>query len=149
MGSWNFYIELKANDFIIKNMLREYTENTVYQSSFYFGHIESDYEDEYKMIFVSVIDNFLPVNHLIYNFLSHYMYDKIYIKTNNIKHIFDFEKKSDFVKFMYDTWESKIDFVYDNLGVILINYKKYYKVRNKLYRKYYKKIPNTIFEIQE
>lgn len=139
MGSWNFYIELKADDDTIKDMLYEYTKNTVYQTAFYFGYIENDYNDEYKMIFVSVIDDFLPVNHLIYSFISHYMCDKIYIKTNNIKRIFDFEKKSDFVKFMYDTWEDKIDFVYGNLGVILIDYKKYYKVRNKLYRKYYKK----------
>ena len=42
---------------------------------------------------------------------------------------------------MYDIWENKIDFVYDQLGVIAIKYKQYHKIRSKLYKKYYTRVP--------
>ena len=141
MGSWNYYIEIKTDKITLEHMIFEYEKNQTYQEMFYFGKFEDGFGDDYNAGFVSIIDNFLPANHLIYNFLSNYLPCSLYIRTNGIEFTYDFTKKSDFIKFMYDAWESKIDFAYDQLGVIAINYKRYHKIRNKLYKKYYIKIP--------
>ena len=142
MGSWNYYIEIKTDRITLDRMISEYEKNQTYQEMFYFGKCEYGFNDGYNAGFVSVIDNFLPANHVIYNFLSNYLSCGLYIRTNGIERTYDFTRKSDFIKFMYDVWESKIDFVYDQLGVIVINHKRYHKIRSKLYKKYYIKIPN-------
>lgn len=141
MGSWNYYIEIKIDRITLDRMISEYEKNQTYQEMFYFGKCEDGFNDDYNAGFASVIDNFLPANHLIYNFLSNYLSCNLYIRTNGIELTYDFTQKSDFIKFMYDAWESKIDFVYDQLGVIVINLKRYHKIRSKLYKKYYIKIP--------
>lgn len=148
MGSWNYYIEIKADKPTLDRMVFEYSQNPTYQEAFHFGTLESSYSDGYNAEFVSIIDDFLPANHLIYNFISHYVSCNLFIKTNGIECIYDFAKKSDFIKFMYDAWESKIDFVYDQLGVIMVKYKRYHKTRNKLYKKYYMRIPNSTKRFQ-
>ncbi len=144
MSSWNYYINLKINEQTFDNMVFEYNQNSAYQAAFHFGKIEGGSSDGYNVGIISVIDNFLPANHLIYNFLSHYISCDLYIKTNGVEHRYDFSKKSDFIKFMYEVWENKIDFVYDQLGVMVINHKQYHKTRNKLYKKYYVRIANPI-----
>lgn len=141
MGSWNYYIEIKTDKITLDRMISEYETNQAYQEAFYFGKVEDGFQDGYNAGFASVIDNFLPANHLIYNFLSNYLPCNLYVRTNGIERAYDFTQKSDFIKFMYDSWKSKIDSVYDQLGVIVLNHKRYHKIRSKLYRKYYIKIP--------
>lgn len=143
MGSWNFYLELKTDTITLNNMIREYNQNSTYQTAFHFGIIEGYCKTGFNTGFSSVIDNFLPENHLIYNFLSHFVSCHSYIKANEIEHMYDFSEKSDFIKFMYDAWETKIDFVYEQLGALVINHKQYYKTRDKLHKKYYKKFAST------
>lgn len=140
MSSWNYYIEVKANEELLNHMILEYNKNSTYKKVFHFGVIQNSCNDSYTVGFVSTIDNFLQANYLIYNFLFNYIAHNLYIKTNGTECIFNFTKKSDFIKFMYDAWESKIDYIYNQLGVIIIDYKQYPKIRNKLYKKYYIKI---------
>ena len=141
MGSWNYYIEVKADNETLQRMISEYEQSQIYKKMFFFGKCKDGYGDGYNAGIMSVIDNFLPSSHLIYSFLSSYIICDFYIKTNGIERIFDFTRKSDFIKFMYDAWEDKIDFVYDQLGVIAIDCARYHKVRSKLHRKYYIRIP--------
>ena len=141
MGSWNYYIEIKIDGQTLNRMISEYKQHQTYQEVFYFGKSEDGCSEGYSAEIISIIDNFLPANHLIYNFLSKYHSYGLCIKTNDIERTFDFIQKSDFIKFMYDIWENKIDFVYDQLGVIAIKYKQYHKIRSKLYKKYYTRVP--------
>lgn len=144
MGSWNYYIDLKVDKSILEDMIYKYQQNKTYQAAFYFGKKDESFSNNYNAGFMAVIDNFLPTNHLIYNFLSLYASHDLYIRTNRIERIYDFTRKSQFVKFMYDVWEKKIDFAYESLGVIVLDYKQYYKIRNRLYKKYYMRIPRVI-----
>ena len=92
MGTWNFTIDLKINTEDINTLIHEYRKIS-YQQAFHFGVLENSEDDEFKAGISSVIDNFLPSNHLIYNFLSTIdTKERIYIKTREIIKIFDFEK---------------------------------------------------------
>ena len=51
-----------------------------------------------------------------------------------------FPKKSDFCHFVYKAWEEKIDAAYARFGTLVIDYKQYYKTRNRLYQKHYMKL---------
>ena len=139
MGSLDYFIEIRTDSSTLNNMIQEYSRNSIYQSAFFFGKNNDDC-DGMSAGFIVAIDNFLPANHLIYDFLTNYISCDLHIETNGNKRKFDFGKKRDFIKYMYDIWERKIDFAYENFGAIIINHKNYYKQRNKLYRKYYKKI---------
>ena len=135
MGSWNFFIELKVESTELNVLTNAYI-NSIYQKAFYFGISENTY----NVGISSVMDNFLPANHLIYEFLSLIAYKEFSIRTNNIERIFDFKNKADFISFMYNTWEQKIDSTYQQFGVFLMPIDNYYKHRNKLYKKYYQKL---------
>ena len=141
MGSWNYYIEIKTDKSTLDRMIFEYKQNRTYQEVFRFESFEDWCDDGYNAGFEAIIDNFLPTNYLIYNFLSRYISCDLCIKTNGVKRKYDFIKKSEFIKFMYDVWEEKIDYVYDQLGVMVIKNKQYHKTRSKLYKKHYVRIP--------
>ena len=140
MSIWHYYIELKADPVTVENMISVYNDNMEYRDTFVFEAASDENEDGYSAGISSIIDNFLPANYLIYNFLSRFSSCGFSIKTNNIERIYDFVGRADFIKFMYDSWQPQIDFLYSQFGTIVINYKDYSKVRNKLYKKYYKKI---------
>lgn len=141
MGAWDFFVDIKVTPDDAKRLLQEYNSNKLYQSIFHFG-IDSEWLDgEYNAWISSVIDNFLPANHLTFRFLSEIKENtgSFPIKTYKTERLFDFERKSDFINFMYNAWEQRIDLAYRQVGVIILDPKKYDKTRNKLYRKYYKK----------
>jgi len=140
VGSWNYYIEIKTDKSTLDRMALEYKQNQTYQEIFRFEIFEGCC-DGYHAGVEALIDNFLPTNYLIYHFLSCHASCDLCIRTNGIEQKYDFVKKSEFIKFMYDAWEEKIDFVYAQLGVIVIKNKQYYRTRNRLYKKYYVKIP--------
>lgn len=139
MGSLDFFINIKIESGDANMLLQEYKRNALYQSAFHYGIIEEWLHSEFNAGISSVIDNFLPANILIYRFLSQLQdtKDGFQIETLEIQRPFDFENKSDFVNFMYNIWEEKIDLAYQQFGVIVIDHKQYYKIRNKLYKKYY------------
>lgn len=142
MGVWHFYIDLNVDAEVLDAMLSEYRCNNVYKRVFSFCKItdESSFEG-YNAGIESVIDNFLPAIYMIFDFLSEYARSGIRLKTNEKIAVFDFDKKSDFLKFMFEAWEEKISSMYENFGVLAVDYKEYYKTRNRLYKKYYVKIP--------
>lgn len=141
MGSWHYYIDIKVDEKTLEEMLSEYEQNQVYQQIFYFGKRETTCEKEYNAGIASVIDNFMPANYLIYRFLSNYGNCNLWIRANDSECAYNFAERKSFMAFLYEAWESKINFAYSQMGVIALNYKNYYKIRNKLYRKYYIRIP--------
>lgn len=142
MGSFNFFINLKLDNDSLAILDDKYKTNSLYQAAFYYGKTLGDKNNGYNAGISSVIDNFIPANRLIYNFLSTIKFGNasIFIKTGGVERTFDFEKQSDFICFMYKVWEQKIISTYKQFGVILLDNNKYCKYRNKLYKKYYKKI---------
>lgn len=146
MGSCEYYIDLKIDANTLDKMIFEYNGNLIYQTAFSFGALKDIGEDGFNAGFSSVVDNFLPATHLIYGFLLRFITNKSCIRANGIKHLFDFASKADFVMFMYSAWETKIDFTYEHFGVLLLDNRKYYKIRNRLYKKHYKKIPRPCLE---
>ena len=141
MGAWNYYIEIKADKQILDDMLSSYEQNKAYQTAFNFAKKDGSCLNGYNAGIEAVIDNFLPANHLIYKFLAPYVSCNLCIKTNEIERAYDFTQKADFIKFMYDAWEQNIDSAYERLGTMVVNHKRYYKLRNRLYKKYFIKIP--------
>ena len=139
MSVWEFYLELKTDDSTLDKMMCEYNKNSIYQTAFSFNVVDYDYIGEYKGNFSSVIDNFLPANYLIFNFLKSFVPSNSYIKANDIEHVFNFVKKTDFLKFVFDAWKPHIDYAYEHVGVIMIDVRRYHQIRNKLFWKYYKK----------
>ena len=73
----------------------------------------------------------------------HHRFHNLHIKTNTFERPYDFVNKADFIKFMYDSWENKIDAVYEIFGVMIIGYEKYQTTRRKLYNKHYIYISET------
>lgn len=140
MGSLNFYIEVKADEQVLSNMLQQYNSNQMHQRLFGFGVFETFSEENYHAGFEAYIDDFLPACHLIYGFLSRFASHDLYIRANGIEHLLDFPQKSDFCHFVYKAWEKKIDAAYARFGTLVIDYKQYYKTRNRLYRKHYMKL---------
>lgn len=140
MGALDFYIDIKADESALNSLMNIYNSNPLFQTAFNFARFTNEYDIKFNAGISSVIDNFLPANHLIYKFLSLVNVKCIYIKTNGIEHNFDFPQKSDFISFMYCSWESRLDDAYRQYGTVLINVKKYRQSRNKLYWRYYKKV---------
>lgn len=140
MGAFEYYIQIRTDKITAEHMVSEYEKNSLCQRLFSLKS-ETDSCDGYNVQLKAVIDNFMPANHLIYNFLSNYQSSGLHIRTNNIEQPYDFVKRADFIKFMYDTWQEKISCAYAQFGVMTINNRKYYKVRNRMYYKYYVKIP--------
>ena len=137
MGVYNFFIDLKLEERYIDMLKQEYQNSDIYQKAFHFNQLSNDIYTDYNAGISSVLDNFLPSNHLIYKFLCSCNCKKIYIRTNEIERLFDFETKSDFISFMYTSWEKKLDCAYHECGTFMIDVKKYRIVRNRLYKKYY------------
>lgn len=142
MGIWNFFIDLNVELEDATTLLQEYENSHLYQNVFHYGIVSVQAKSEYAAGISSVIDNFLPANNLIYSFLSREKErnGSFYIRTGEVVRLFDFEKKSEFINFMYNTWESSIDMAYKKVGVIIIDQNQYLKNRNRLYKKYYKKL---------
>ena len=94
MGIWNFYIDVKCCPEFIDFLEKEYRNNSFYQRCFHFSRLPDGWSQDYSGGISSVIDNFLPANHLIYNFLSSHEYEKnFYIKSNGTERVFDFDFK--------------------------------------------------------
>ncbi len=140
MGVFSFYIDIKADENVLNSLMNIYNANPLFQTAFHFARFTDEYDGKFNAGISSYIDNFLPANHLIYKFLSSVDVKCIYMKTNGIERNFDFPQKSDFISFMYTSWENRLDYAYRQYGTILINVKKYRQSRNKLYWRYYKKI---------
>ena len=141
MGSWHYYIDIKVDEKTLNEMILEYEQNQIYRQVFFFGKRENECEKEYNAGIVSLIDNFMPANYLIYDFLSNYRNRNLWIRANDSKCMYSFIDRKSFILFLYEAWERKISFAYSQLGVLILNYNKYYKTRNKLYKKYYIKFP--------
>ena len=142
MGIWDFFIDLKIELNDATTLLDEYENSNLYRNIFHYGIIADEAKSEYIAGISSIIENFLPANNLIYSFLSQgkKRNGNFYIRTGGIERLFDFEKKSEFINFMYNTWETNIDIAYKNVGVIIINQNQHLKIRNKLYKKYHTKL---------
>mgnify|MGYP000082222549 FL=1 len=139
MGAWDFYVNLKIDASDAYALLAAYKNNALYQNAFHYGIAQNSAADEYNAGITSVIDSFLPANILIFSFITENLNKKsdFQIKTLDIERDFDFEKKVDFINFMYNAWEEKIDAYYKLFGGVLLNHNDYVKARSKLYRKYY------------
>lgn len=141
MGVFDFYINMKVEPDATAILLKEYKSNNIYHETFHFGIIADSVDNEFNAGISSIIDNFLPANILIYAFLSKIKKRnrEILIQTRGHERLFDFCSKPDFIGFMYGVWEDKIDFVYQRYGTIILNPTSYYRIRNKLFNKYYKR----------
>lgn len=141
MGCFDFYIELKIELNDANILLQEFKSNDLYKEAFHYGIFVEWLNSEFNAGISSKIDNFLPANTLIFRFLSllKETNKSFKMKTYEVERNFDFANKAEFINFMYSTWEKKIDSAYEK-GTILISSHKYYKVRDKLYKKYYKKL---------
>lgn len=119
------------------SLLEVYRNNALYQSAFHFGIAPKWAEDDCNVGISSVIDSFIPANILIFEFITENIDKKtnIHIKTLDIERAFDFEKKVDFINFMYNAWEEKINAYYKLTEAMLLNQNDY-KVKNMLYGKY-------------
>lgn len=131
MGVLNYYIDIVAESDTLYALQNEYAYNTKYQEAFTFGITMSDSQVKERGGISSFIDNFLPANNLIFELLSNFK-TRIRIKTNGVEVPFNFNKKAEFICFMYSAWENEIDHAYKEYGTILLPPKKYYKVRNRL-----------------
>lgn len=142
MGMESFYINLRINKEEAVTLLEEYHANNLYQNAFSFSLYKDDSNSEFGACITSLIDNFLPANCMIYKFLSFLKLKQttFSINTRKIEQEFNFEKKKDFIFFIYSVWEEAIDHTYKQFGALLLSQQRYYKTRNKLYKKYYKKI---------
>ena len=140
MGALNFSIECCVSLENVKILFKEYEGKNIYQKAFSFNSFDENISN-YDVGIIAMLDNFLPACSLIYKFLS-MVQEKIKIRTNNIETIFNFSESKDFTIFMYSCWYEKIENMFRNYGTVLLNSKKYYKIRNKLYNKYYEKIIN-------
>ena len=137
MGVFDFIIDIKTEEEIICFFNKEYGRNSLYQRAFYFNSFADNEDTKFNAGISSVLDNFLPANHLIYNFLSSAESKQIYIRTNGDERVFDFNCKSDFISYMYARWEKRLDAQYKQFGTILLDVKKHRQIRDKLYTKYY------------
>jgi len=142
LGVWDFHINLKIGTNDANSLLKVYNSNELYQSAFHYGIVVEWLENEYNVGISSVIDSFLPANSLIFQFLSTSSgeHPNYYIKTRDVERSFNFDRKADFINFMYNVWEDKIDAYYKQMGGLLLDHRNYYKIRNRLFKKYYKKL---------
>lgn len=141
MGACDFYISLKIEEDAANQLLKTYSRNELYKSAFYYGIAVEQVENKYIAGISSVIDSFLPACSLIFQFLLTGIGENphFYVKTRDVEQLFDFEKKADFINFMYNAWEEKIDMYYMRMGGLLLDQRNYYEARRKLFKKYYKK----------
>lgn len=135
MGVFNFYINIKCSKNDSSLLLSEYQKNSIYCQTFAFNSFTNS---GFDAGIEAILDNFLPTNYLIYSFLSK-ANDDIVISTNGFDHLFDFKIRSEFINFMCNAWEDRLEYLYCNFGTLLIDMKKYHKSRNKLFSKYYRK----------
>lgn len=142
MGSLNFNIRLKIEHDVAYNLLREYENSDLYKETFYYGILVDWLKSDYIAEITSNIDSFLPANTLIYYFLCSQSIQEcsLIINTQGEDHLFDFETKSEFICFMYKVWENRIDDIYHRYGTIILNPKTHIRTRNKLFKKYYKRL---------
>lgn len=139
MSTESYFINLIIEEETANKLLEKYKQNQIFQDFFDFSLYDKEINSEYSTSIYSVFDNFLPANILIFKFLSN-IDSPIVLETKGTKLAFDFQTEEDFVCCMIKLWKENIKNCYSSLGVICINYKKYYKIRNKLKKKYYKKL---------
>lgn len=135
MGTLNFYLDLKADDRVLTDMLRRYEQNDTCKALFGLGRMSA--ESEYSAGIEAYIDDFLPVCHLLYDLLLPYAADGLWIRANGRERPFDMACRADLVRFMDEAWGEAIDRAYARYGVLVAKYPRYYRTRNRLYRKHY------------
>ena len=136
MGVFPFSINIKADKNDLNLLLSEYAKNDIFRRAFSFSFLDNgDFDAGIEAVF----DNFLPTNYLIFIFLSN-AHGSIVIYTNGFEHLFNFDDRSEFINYMCNAWDKRLEYVYCNFGTLLLDTKKYHRSRNKLYSKYYKKL---------
>ena len=141
MGALDFHVSINIKHDVGMILFNEYTDNSLYRDVFSLDI--KDEEDTCSINIVAKIDNFMFANTLIYTLVNKILSktnSEAYISTKGLKRHFAFESKTDFFCFMYSVWEDRIDSMYRQFGTIVLPNKSYYKDRNKLYKRYYKKI---------
>ncbi|MDE7396024.1 MAG: hypothetical protein K2M95_07925 [Clostridiales bacterium] len=136
MGIESFYVNLRidsADSDKIENIIKS---NELYCSTlnWYFGN-----EEEKELSLQAATVSFYSMCEVIYKLCCDIAgVCKIErIETVNAQHAFDFDCMFDFMRWMYDCWKFKVDSFNKDWGIFSIKPSDYYKVRQKLRKKYF------------
>lgn len=141
MGVETFYIGVIVDKDSAESLKKTYKEHSIYSDVFNCANLKVLSENKILVGMESVIENFMMANSLIFELLNKFSnHSKSFdIITLNAEKHWDFQSRRDFMIFMYDVWERKIEHLYEQYGTIVISPKRYWKTRSRLYKNYYKK----------
>ena len=139
MGVMNYYLSFAIDKSKQKEIEKIYSNQ--YSDFFNFGIKEGTIQEKATVYIESCFENFLVSNYKIFDFIEQIKRknEDFFFTTNEIKQSWHFVTKSDFLNFMYQKWEKKLDRFYCQYGTLVIPPKKYWKTHRKLFKKYYRK----------
>ena len=139
MGIESFYVKIRVD----KKLLIEFKK--IFFQKDYYGkclayHLVEEEVINYINLTASIV-NFLPAVMII-----HEICEKLNLKEENIIEVnaisqnYKFKNTSEFMLFLYQSYERKIQGFNKEFGAFIIKPGKYYKTRSRLRKKYYTKI---------
>lgn len=135
MGTENLWIDFKGQNISYNEILKLYEKSPKYYRAFNFFYKENE---EFKFCVSIIVPNFFPAVLSVFNFFKHVINnEEIEIKTLSYIRKFDFESDIEFLNFMFRIWHKQIEHFHNELGMFLIDPKKFRKSYLKFRKKYF------------
>jgi hypothetical protein len=139
MGIEDFYLKVKLQDDNMEEVEKIIKSNKVFSD--YINHHIDNEDKELEMQAAKVC--FFPACQIIFDLLKAVDVENHIEKVSSRRTdtAFSFESSVDFFCWMYKVWEDVLFWFHRDWGAFLINSANYYKVRNKMWKKYFIKYP--------